>query len=80
MNIYEFFNSQDIANHLNEINYQFTPLEMAFVIYHSSYKTFAEKEQAWNELIETAPDCKMMHMSVGYKELYIDYPSLHEFL
>lgn len=80
MNIYEFFNSQDIANHLKDINYQFTPLEMAFVIYHSSHKTFAEKEQAWNELIETTPDCAMRKMYTGFKSERVDYPSLHEFL
>ena len=81
MNIYEFFNSKDIANHLAKINYQFTPLEMAFIIYQSN-KPFAEKEEAWSELIATTPDCEVKH-GLCYEQddvRRIDYPSLHDFL
>ena len=32
MNIYKFINSDDIMEHLKKINYEFSPMEMAWLI------------------------------------------------
>jgi hypothetical protein len=72
MDIYNFLFSQDIAKHCRKIAYEFTPLEMACLIYYS-HKTLEEKHEAWQEIIDTRPDmvvearpwtpyCESLHM------------------
>ncbi|MCD8208717.1 MAG: hypothetical protein LUD72_12325 [Bacteroidales bacterium] len=57
MDIYRFFNSKDIAEHLKSTDYEFTLPEAAYVIYQSKYATLDERIDAWQELIDTMPDC-----------------------
>ena len=83
--VYEFFNSRDVAKHLKEIGYKFTPLEKAYVVYHSDRKRYAEKKDAWLELIEATDDflikarnCLwnkdiMFHAAVRRYVDYVDY-------
>ena len=56
MNIYEFFNSKDIAEHCSKIGHQFTPIEMAYIIWFSEYHSLREKHEAWQYLIDNYPD------------------------
>ncbi|MBE6912736.1 MAG: hypothetical protein E7473_09445 [Ruminococcaceae bacterium] len=56
MDIYEFFNSRDIAEHCKKINHQFTATEMAYIIWQSQYKTIKEKHVAWQYVIDELPD------------------------
>lgn len=81
MNIYEFFNSQDVAEHLRKIKYKFSPLEMAYVISQSN-KPLAIKHAAWQEIVDTMPDCKVMHgYCLNQQTSYnIDCESLHYLL
>lgn len=57
MDIYKFINSKDIRNYLREINYEFTPVETAWLIWQCENITLKEKHNAWNEIINTMPDC-----------------------
>ena len=57
MNILRFINSKDIREHLGDIGYEFNSLEAAWLIYQCRDATIDEKHKAWNELIETMPDC-----------------------
>ena len=74
MNIYDFFISQDIADHCQSIGHTFNPVEMAVIIY-KSHRPETEKQAAFHELIEDYPDM-LFHKSV-------DFPvrtSLHDYL
>ena len=42
-NLYEFFNSKDIAAHCKNIGHIFTALEMAYIISRSEYPTLEQK-------------------------------------
>lgn len=72
MDIYEFINSKDIRNYLKEINYEFSPIEAAWVVWQCLNRTLKEKHEAWQEIIDTMPD-----MSI---EDYNSRISLHKFL
>ena len=57
MDIFRFINSKDIREHIRSIGYEFNSLEAAWLIYQCHDATIDEKHKAWNELIETMPDC-----------------------
>lgn len=57
MDVFRFINSKDIREHLRSIGYEFNSLEAAWLIYQCHDATIDEKHKAWNELIETMPDC-----------------------
>ena len=60
---------------MEELHYQFSILEAAFVIYHSKQVTLQEKIDAWLELTDTMPDC-----SVTRQRGRFCIESLHEYL
>lgn len=73
MDIYKFINSMDIRNHLKEINYEFSPVEAACLVWQCFDMTLERKHKAWNEIIETLPD-------VPITNSHHSLPSLHQFL
>lgn len=75
MDILRFINSKDIRKHLNSVGYRFNSLETAWLIYQCRDATIKEKHKAWNELIETMPDC-----SIEERLNTIPQDSLHAFL
>ena len=56
LNIYEYFNSKDIAEHCEKIGYKFTALEMAYLVWLSQRHTLKQKHEAWRHLIDNYPD------------------------
>ncbi len=56
---YSFINSKDVRSYLKQIGYRFSAPEAAFLVYRSESKTLEEKMSAWEEIIETLPDCSM---------------------
>ena len=58
MDLYQFVNSRDIREHLKKINYQFSTLEAAWLVFQADV-TLEEKHAAWKEIIDTMPDCEM---------------------
>lgn len=75
MNIYEFFNSRDIAEHCRNISYEFTAVEAAYLIWHSNHHTLVEKHEAWQKIIDTMSDEPLKSKWIDEKEY-----TLHEFL
>lgn len=59
MDTLKLINSKDIRDYLKQINYQFTPQESAWLIWRSRHIPVEEKYTAWEELIETTPDCEL---------------------
>ena len=56
MNIYDYFNSRDIAEHCRNIGYKFSAIETAYLVWHSNHHTLEDKHKAWQEIIDTLPD------------------------
>jgi hypothetical protein len=72
MNIYDYFESADIANHCKDIKREFNALERAAII-SRSHKTIPQKIDAWTWLLNTTYDKplsgnpkkkKMLHASL----------------
>ncbi len=61
MDIYSFFNSKDIGDHLKKIEYSFSPVETAWLIWQNQRMSLEEKHALWQELIDTTSDCMMRH-------------------
>ena len=75
MDILRFINSRDIREHLKNIGYKFNSLEAAWLIYQCKSAPFKEKHEAWQELIETMPDCRIEERANTAPQ-----KSLHEYL
>ena len=79
MNIYEYFNSRDVAEHCRQLGRRFTGREKAWLIWQSNHHTLRHKIAAWKEMIRTTPDeehkdfeeagCSGLH---GFLQAYID--------
>jgi len=72
MDIYNFLNSNDIAEHCRSIGHAWTPFEMAVII-GISKRPMTERHAAWRELIANYPD-----MTTPEGSHHKSYPSLHE--
>ena len=59
MDIYRFLDSNDIRAHLQSLRYDFTLPEAAFLVWQCATAALSEKHDAWRELIQTMPDCRM---------------------
>ena len=75
MDIYSFINSKAISEHCRKINHQFTPLEMAYLVYANDCFNIAQKHAAFNEIISEQPD-----MEVKERTWTPYFESLHDFL
>ena len=75
MDIFRFTNSRDIREYLKSQKYPFTSLEAAWLIYQCRCATIKEKHEAWQELIQTMPDC-----AVAERPHTAHHESLHQFL
>lgn len=75
MDIYSFINSKAISEHCRKINHQFTPLEMAYLVYANDSLSIAQKHAAFHEVIDKQPD-----MEVPERTWTPHFDSLHEFL
>lgn len=68
LNVYEFIDSEEARDYLRDIDYSFTPAECAYIVGISRVADFGMKRLAYEEIINTAPDCR------------VGGGSLHEFL
>ena len=55
MDIYRYINSRDIRDHLKKIKYEFNALEASWLVYQCSFASLAEKNDAWNWIIDNMP-------------------------
>ena len=74
-NIYDFFNSSDVAAHCKSIGHAFNALETAIIVYHSNKRTLKEKHAAYRTIISEFPD-----VYVEPEEYRQNITSLHEAL
>lgn len=65
MDITEFINSRDIAEHLRKTDYRFSPEEAMFLIHEARNVPLAEKHAAYEELIGIYPDHKLKERREG---------------
>lgn len=85
MDFLKFINSNTIRNYLKNINYEFSLVEAAFVVWQSGCCTTEEKHDAWNFIIENMPDARVLDFVTGSYRHYLEecYGSgfmLHEHL
>ena len=59
MNIYDFFNSPDVAAHCQSIGHTFTAVESAIMVSQSASRTLAEKHEAYRAIIAEHPDMEI---------------------
>lgn len=74
----KFVNSDIVRNHLQQIQYQPTALEAAWLTWQCETISLDEKCAVWQEIIGTLPDCPTGSLTMGLKEKYRD--STHAFL
>lgn len=79
MDIYSFFNSRDVADYLRGEKHEFTATEAAYVVYRSETATLDEKLSAWQEIVDTMPDCPVCRSALD-PHFRRDYKSEHQFL
>ena len=59
MDIYNYLNSKDVAEHCRKINHQFNAIGTAFIINACRHITLEEKLRLFQEIIDTMPDEKL---------------------
>ena len=59
IDIFDFIDSKDIKEYLKSIDYQFDALTASWVVWQSRNATYEEKQQAFDEIIKTMPDCEI---------------------
>ncbi len=55
MNVNSFINSKDVEKYLSDIGYEFSPIEQAWIVWHSDNKTITERLNAWEEISKQYP-------------------------
>ena len=78
MDIYSFINSRDIAAHCRSLAHSYTSVEQAYIIYRSK-KLLAQRHAAWQWIIDTQPDTKVIGQA-GTKHENVIHESLHQLL
>lgn len=73
--ILEFLDSPDIKEHLQDIGYEFTTPEAAFIVARSNEKALRQKIEGWKKIIENMPNCAMTR-----RHGTLSIPNFHVFL
>ena len=59
MDVYSFVNSRDVERYLRGINYSFSTLEVAWLIWQSRRNITADKHELWEMMMLEYEDCEM---------------------
>ena len=59
MDIYDYFNSPDVAEHCRNIGHKFNAFESAVIVSESQFRTLAEKHAAYRDIIAEYPDMEI---------------------
>ncbi len=57
MDILDYVNSSDIKQYLHDIDYKCSSIQAAWLVNQSKYKSFDDKQRAWQWIIDNMPDC-----------------------
>ena len=68
MDVYCTIDSPDIRSYLQEIRYQFTIEEAAYLVWQCRRVTLEEKFAAWEEIVDTMPDSAIIGRPFGGRE------------
>lgn len=63
MDIYPWFNSKNMATYLQKAGRMLDAAEMAYIVYQNEAATLGQKVAAWEEIVETEPDCELRKYS-----------------
>ena len=63
MDILKYVNSRDIREYLRSTNYEFSASEAAWIVNRCIDLPLDEKISAWNEIMNTMPDCNLVSWS-----------------
>lgn len=75
MDILEFVNSRTIRDYLKDIDFKCDSMQAAWLVYQNRYKTYDQKHEAWQWIIDNMPDCSMPERRYSAPR-----PSLHDYL
>lgn len=75
---YNCINSKDIRKYLKELDYQFSPLEAAWLVWQCRAISIKEKYKLWQQIIDTMADCIIKKHLKEHADIL--YNSLHDFL
>ena len=75
MDIYSLINSKAISEHCRKISHNFSPLEMAYLVYANDSLTIPQKHLMFNEIINEYPDTEIVE-----RPWTPHFESLHSFL
>lgn len=78
MNILDFVDSRDIREHLRSIDFQLSTIEAAYLVWFSKTATLDQKCEAWQEIVQTMPNCSLEATHAGLGRPAI--PDFHAFL
>lgn len=74
----KFANSNAVRNHLQQIQYHPSALEVAWLVWQCETISLEDKYTAWQDIINTLPDCPTDSLTSWLKKEYKD--STHAFL
>lgn len=77
MNILNFVDSRDIREHLRSIDFQPSAIEAAYLVWFSKTATLEQKCKAWQEIVQTMPNCSLEATLAGLGRPAI--PDFHAF-
>ena len=60
MDILKYVNSKDVREHLRSIDYKFSASDAAWIVNRCVDLPLDEKISAWNEIMNTMPDCRLV--------------------
>lgn len=60
MDIFKYIESKDIREYLQSLDYQFTAAQAVDIVNKCLHLTLADKLNAYQEIIDTMPDCKLL--------------------
>lgn len=75
MDVYELVNSRAISEHCRKISHQFTPIEMAYLVYANDSLNIMQKHECFREIIAVYQDVELKE-----RDWTPQFDSLHEFL
>jgi hypothetical protein len=79
MNIYDFFNSPDVAEHCQSIGHKLNAVESAVMVFKSKSRTIAEKHAAYKAIIAEHPDMELQECGrLGHVKSF--HKALEEFV
>ena len=76
--IFQYVNSRDIREHLQKLDFQFTPLQAAWLVWQCEQMSLKGRIDAWRDIAATMSDQPLEPKQL--RNLDADFKNLHEYL